>query len=158
VVSSDAYFRTERDGIGFGGLYQSGPSFTDSAQSDGIRQYRLRSVDAAGNASIASGGLAVTIDTVAPTAPAAPDLQASSDSGSSSTDNYTNDDTPTFDIVSNDTYYRFLRDGVQLSGDYGSASSFTAPANTQGVHAFAIKAGGPGRQRLGHRFGPEYHD
>ncbi|MFZ9935394.1 MAG: FAD-binding oxidoreductase, partial [Arenimonas sp.] len=39
--------------------------------------------------------VAVVIDTTAPAAPAAPDLVAASDSGSSSTDNVTSDNTPT---------------------------------------------------------------
>ena len=53
--------------------------------------------DAAGNTSGDSGNLSLTIDTTAPGTPGAPDLQAASDSGSSSTDNVTNDTTPTFD-------------------------------------------------------------
>ena len=43
----------------------------------------------------ASGAFAVTVDTVAPAAPSTPDLAAASDSGSSDTDNYTSDTTPT---------------------------------------------------------------
>jgi hypothetical protein len=54
--------------------------------------------DAALNVSIDSASLSITIDTSADAAPGAPDLQASSDLGSSSTDNITNDTTPTFDI------------------------------------------------------------
>ena len=44
---------------------------------------------------MASAGLVVTIDTAA-AAPSAPDLTAATDSGTSSTDNITNDTTPTF--------------------------------------------------------------
>jgi uncharacterized repeat protein (TIGR02543 family) len=42
---------------------------------------------------------AIVIDTTAPAAPSAPDLEAASDTGSSSTDNITDDTTPTFDIT-----------------------------------------------------------
>jgi hypothetical protein len=56
--------------------------------------YRVYTVDAAGNLSAASAN-AVTIN---PASPGAPDLQAASDLGASSTDNITSDNTPTFDI------------------------------------------------------------
>ena len=52
--------------------------------------------DAAGNTSSASPALVITIDRSAPLAPSTPDLAASSDTGSSSTDNLTSDNTPTF--------------------------------------------------------------
>jgi len=55
-----------------------------------------QATDAAGNTSGASAGLGMTIDTVAPPAPGTPDLAASSDTGSSDTDNVTSDTTPQF--------------------------------------------------------------
>ncbi|MFO1480421.1 MAG: Ig-like domain-containing protein [Turneriella sp.] len=55
--------------------------------------------DPAGNASPASGALVITLDTTADAATGTPDLQAASDTGSSNSDNITNDTTPTFDIV-----------------------------------------------------------
>ena len=67
------------------------------------------------------------------------DLQATSDSGLSDTDNLTNDITPTFDI-SAASYYRVYRDGVQVSGDYESAPSFTSEALSDGVYAFTVVA------------------
>jgi hypothetical protein len=54
----------------------------------------------------------------------APDLQAASDSGLSSTDNITNDNTPTLDVVSTGPYYRLLRDAVQISTDYASGGTY----------------------------------
>ncbi|MFO1059519.1 MAG: Ig-like domain-containing protein [Dongiaceae bacterium] len=69
-------------------------TITSSALSAGTHSITARQVDAAGNASAASPALAVTIDVTA-AAPGAPDLQPGSDSGSSSTDNLTNDNTPT---------------------------------------------------------------
>ncbi len=50
-----------------------------------------------------SNTLSITGDTLAPTAPAAPDLQAASDSGSSDTDNLTNTKKPTLDVSLADT-------------------------------------------------------
>jgi hypothetical protein len=54
--------------------------------------------DPAGNVSVASSTLAVTIDTTADAAPGAPDMTAGTDDGGSSTDNITSDPTPDFDI------------------------------------------------------------
>ncbi|MBU3704054.1 MAG: hypothetical protein FGM42_06735, partial [Ilumatobacteraceae bacterium] len=50
--------------------------------------------DPAGNTAGPVGGLTFTLDTTAPSAPSAPDLVASSDLGTSSTDNNTSDNTP----------------------------------------------------------------
>jgi hypothetical protein len=57
--------------------------------------YKAYSVDAAGNLSAASTGIL----TVQPATPGAPDLAAASDSGSSTTDNNTSNNTPTFDLT-----------------------------------------------------------
>ena len=54
-----------------------------------------KAVDEAGNVSSASDALTITIDTVAPNAPPQPDLDSNSDSGTSNSDNLTNDTTPT---------------------------------------------------------------
>src|SRR3989442_10255794 len=51
--------------------------------------------------------------------PGAPDLQAASDSGVSSTDNITNDSTPTFDVTAT-PYFRFYRGTTLISGAYQS--------------------------------------
>src|SRR6185503_8536692 len=69
-------------------------TITSSALADGNHTLTVKQVDIAGNPSVASASLVVTIDTAA-AAPSAPDLQAASDSGNSSTDNITNDATPT---------------------------------------------------------------
>ncbi|MDP3515768.1 MAG: Ig-like domain-containing protein, partial [Pseudohongiella sp.] len=72
-------------------------SVTTSTLSDGSYSITAKYTDPAGNQSAASTALTpVVIDTTAPSAPSAPDLQASSDTGTSSTDNITSDDTPTF--------------------------------------------------------------
>ncbi|MEJ6024387.1 Ig-like domain-containing protein, partial [Ramlibacter sp. PS4R-6] len=71
-------------------------SITVSTLGEGAHTITAKQTDVAGNTSVASSGLAVTIDTTAPAAPSAPDLTAGTDSGSSSTDDLTNDNTPTF--------------------------------------------------------------
>jgi hypothetical protein len=73
------------------------PSYavTSSALADGSHSMTVKLSDLAGNESSASPARVVRIDTVAPPAPSAPHLTASSDSGSSSSDRITNDTTPT---------------------------------------------------------------
>lgn len=61
---------------------------------DGIWNVTTSTIDAAGNGPAVSSPLAVTIDTAAPTSIGAPDLSASSDTGSASDDNQTTDRTP----------------------------------------------------------------
>jgi hypothetical protein len=64
----------------------------------GSRSITAIQTDPAGNASPASAALVITLDTTADAATGTPDLQAASDTGSSNSDNITNDTTPTFDI------------------------------------------------------------
>ncbi|WP_337879466.1 DUF4347 domain-containing protein, partial [Rheinheimera sp.] len=64
-------------------------SITSPALSEGSYTLTAKAVDAAGNESVASAGLALTIDTTAPAAPAAPTLDAGSDTGSSNSDQLT---------------------------------------------------------------------
>ena len=72
-------------------------SLTSTTLSAGAHSITAKQTDTAGNGpSAASGALAITIDTNVPTAPSTPDLQAGSDSGTSTADNITNDTTPTF--------------------------------------------------------------
>jgi hypothetical protein len=76
-----------------GGTY----SIVSTSLGDGSLTFTAKSEDVAGNLSVASSGLVVTIDTVAPAAPTvAPDLTAATDTGVSNTDNITRDTTPTF--------------------------------------------------------------
>ena len=119
------YYRLFRDGVQVSSDYDTSSTFTEvSALADGDHTYTLRAVDSAGNVSDASSVLTVTIDTVAPVMPDTPDLNALSDSGISDTDDITNDATPTLDLSGFGTYYRLYRDGVQVSGDYATASSY----------------------------------
>jgi len=70
---------------------------TTSALTDGIgKSITARTTDAAGNTA-SSTALLVTIDTSNPSAPTVPDL--TTDTGSSATDNITNDNTPDFSVT-----------------------------------------------------------
>ena len=96
-------------------------------------------MDAAGNESALSLAVSVTIDTAAPAVPAAPDLQAASDTGISGTDNITADNTPTF-TVAGAPFFRFYRGGAKLSGDYQSGASYTTAAQTDGTYLYQVSA------------------
>jgi gliding motility-associated-like protein len=67
-----------------------------TALSDGTHVLTIKVKDVSGNMSIASPSITITVDATAPVAPSTPDLDAASDLGTSSTDNITNDTTPTF--------------------------------------------------------------
>ena len=68
----------------------------NSALSDGNHDFTAKATNTAGNTSASSGILEVTIDTTLPSTPGAPDLDAGSDTGSSNSDNITQDNTPRF--------------------------------------------------------------
>lgn len=70
AVVAAPYFRLTRDDLDLGReSYWSGTTTTLAAQPDGTHVYRVRAVDAAGNLSPQSAGLAVTIDTATPAMP-----------------------------------------------------------------------------------------
>jgi PGF-pre-PGF domain-containing protein len=95
-----------------------------SAISEGTHSITATATDAAGNTGAASSALSVTVDTTAPSAPSAPDLDAASDTGSSSTDDVTSDTTPTFSgTVEADAT-------VELVSDVGSSLGTTTADGT----------------------------
>ena len=138
-VPASPFFRFFRDGVLISTAFQSGGTFTPAAQADGTFSFTVSAVDAAGNASTPSAGLSVTLDSLAPSAPAAPDLQAGSDSGQSNSDNNTSDNTPTFD-VSASPFFRFFRDGVLISGAFENGAAFTTGAQADGTFAYTLAA------------------
>lgn len=70
-------------------------SITSSSLGNGSHSLSAKQTDIAGNVSAASGTLSITIDLATPSAPAAPQLSSSSDSGAQG-DNHTEITTPTF--------------------------------------------------------------
>src|SRR5207249_2080419 len=135
-VAASPYLRFYRGTTLISGSFASGSTFTPSAQADGTFAYKVSAVDDAGNESAASTALNVTIDAAAP---AAPDLQAASDSAVPPTDNITNDNTPTFDVAAT-PYFRLYRASTLLSGAYQSGSSFTPSAQADGTSAYTLTA------------------
>ena len=85
--------------------------------------------DAAGNESAQSPTLTVVIDSTPPTQPAAPDLTAPGDSGTSSTDNVTNVVRPAFAIAapaSGETASLYV-DGVRVASTYDAVARTLTP-------------------------------
>lgn len=98
--------------------------------------------------SVASGALSLTIDTVAPAFPSVPDLVAASDSGDSSTDDITNDNTPAFDGTAEaGTTVEVFANGTSLgttvtTGGSWSLTSGALADDTYGVSATATDVAG----------------
>ncbi len=94
--------------------------------------------DAAGNGNTEATQATQSYDTKAPTAPGKPDLATTSDSGSSNTDNITNDNTPTFTGTGTTGSVVTLYDGTTaigvgtvVNGNY----SITASTLLDGTHS-----------------------
>ena len=119
-------------------------NITSSALANGARVMTFSLVDADGDESPLSPPLNVTIDTVAPATPGAPDLSASSDTGTSDTDNVTRDNTPELSgTVEADADVAIFSDGVQVGGQLaGGAGAYavTTSALGDGVRQITARA------------------
>ena len=120
-------------------------SFTSSALSAGAHTLTAKQTDTAGNTSVASSGLSVSIDTTA-TAPTGLDLDVGSDTGSSNSDNITNDTTPTISgggAESGATVTLYDTDGTTSLGtataDGSGNWSITSSALSAGTHTLTAK-------------------
>ena len=102
-------------------------TITATALPDGARSMTATATSITGAVSSPSAPLVVTIDTVAPPAPSTPDLHPDSDSGISSTDNVTNDATPTL------TGAAEAGSGVTLYVDGAPAGSVVAGAGQYSI-------------------------
>ena len=105
-------------------------SVTIPAVADGAATYTAQATCPGDLPSAESGGLPVTVDTVGPAHTAAPDLQAASDTGTSGSDNITEDTTPTFDGTTESRRGRphgapHRRHAAPHEGPAGLAASYT---------------------------------
>jgi len=117
---------------------------TTNSPGTGVHSYTARATDVAGNVSLASDALAVTIDRTRPTAPTGLDLIATSDTGVSSTDNITQVTTPTITGAAVAGTLVKLFEGTTLLGsattsDTGTWSIVTT-ALADGVHTLRATA------------------
>ena len=118
-------------------------TLTSSSLSDGAHSLTATAMDAAGNTSSVSSGITVTIDTAAVT-PTGLDLAAASDSGRLSTDDITNDRTPTISGSAEANSVVTLYDGATLLGSATAnpAGGWTITSTTllDGVHTLTAVA------------------
>src|SRR5205823_2990042 len=114
-----------------------------SPLNEGTHSITAEQRDVAGNVA-SSAALSITIDTTGPAAPATPDLTAASDSGSSSTDNITNDTTPTFTGTTEANSPVVLLEGSTVLGtttaDGSGNWSITSSTLSDGTHSITAKA------------------
>ena len=113
-------------------------SIATSALAAGVHVIAAKTTDVAGNVSVASAPLSVTIDVTPPGAPGTPDLAPASDSGASKTDNITNVAKPIFTGVADPNTTATLFDGTTAVGT-GLANSF----GNWSVTASALADGDP---------------
>jgi PKD repeat protein len=96
--------------------------------------------DVAGNTSVASSTLSITVDTTAPSAPGTPDLDVSNDSGQSSSDNVTTATAYSLNGSKDaNTFVNLYLNGSPLgatSATAGTTWSFAANTNFEGVQSF----------------------
>src|SRR5205085_472375 len=125
-------------GVATGGTY----TITTSALANGAHSITAAATDAAGNVSATSGALVVTIDTVAPAAPQVNSFV--NDTGVSSSDRITSDNSPSFSGDGPASALIELYDGGTLlgttTGNKNNGNwSFTALGLSDGVHQIVAK-------------------
>jgi subtilisin-like proprotein convertase family protein len=137
--------RLLRDGVQVGEVVAASTSvlLTDANAQAGASTYSAVQIDVAGNTSIPSTGLIVTVDVTRPLTPSAPNLSDASDTGASSTDDITSDTSPTFDItgVEATAFVQLLRNGVPVSGATRTGPGpITDPGLLgNGVYSYAVR-------------------
>ena len=106
---------------------------------DGPHTFTATQTEPGKTMSAASPGQIVTILTAKPAAPLhAPALAPGSDTGVSASDNITANLTPTF-ISDAAPWFRLYRNGVQISGDYQTAT-YTTGTQSNGTSNFTVTA------------------
>ena len=126
-------------GVATGGAW----TITTTLLSDGAHNFTAAATDAAGNVSAASGALAVTVDTTSPATPSTPDLVAASDSGSSDSDDITNDHTPTVSGTAEaEAGVRLYAGAVEVGSATAAMGAWTITASplVDGVHSLTATA------------------
>ena len=120
--------------------------YTGTSLSDGAHGFTATATDPVGNVSPSSAEFVVTVDTVSPAAPTGLDLIASSDTGTSSSDDITSDDTPTItgSAESGSLVTLYDTDGTTVLGTAtanGSGNwSITSSVLADGEHTLTARA------------------
>src|SRR5207302_830583 len=118
-------------------------SITTSSLSEGDHSLTVTATDAAGNTSDLYSTLSLTIDSGARTAPAAPTLDAASNSGSTA-DTITNDSTPATSSTTLSLHDALPIYGANLVGTTTAADdgswSITTSSLSEGDHSLTVTA------------------
>ncbi len=121
-------------------------SYTSPALASGVYSFTARATDTAGNQSLVSAPTAITVVTAGGVAPSTPDLVAASDSGASSTDNVTNDNTPTVTGTATAGSTVDILDGTTVVGtgfaDANGVYTITTLPLADGVRALTARVAG----------------
>jgi hypothetical protein len=117
---------------------------TDPSVGTGPHSYTARQTVSGSATSAESGATVITIDTTTPATPNTPDLDATSDSGASNSDDLTNATAPVFTIgnVTNTFTVELLRDNVVVQSGVaaGSTIQLTDPGNpSAGPHNYTAR-------------------
>ena len=127
------------DGVAVPATLVGGVLTPTTAIADGPHSITYTVTDVAGNESTQSSALPITIDTAAPSAPAALDMTAATDTGSSNTDNNTNNVTPSFTVpapAAGETPSLYV-DGVKVPATFNAGTNTLTPTTplTAGTHS-----------------------
>ncbi|MGA1856842.1 Ig-like domain-containing protein [Azospirillum sp. 11R-A] len=119
-------------------------TITSSQMGNGPHTLTARGMDAAGNTSVLSSAVVITIDTVVPNAPTGITLASASDSGTSNTDRLTNVATPTLSGSAEANSTVVLYSGTTAVGTAtaggGGGWTITAASLAGGVNTLTVKA------------------
>ncbi|PGH56145.1 hypothetical protein CRT60_14330 [Azospirillum palustre] len=119
-------------------------TITSSQMGNGPHTLTARGMDAAGNTSVLSSAVVITIDTVVPNAPTGITLASASDSGTSNTDRLTNVATPTLSGSAEANSTVVLYSGTTAVGTAtaggGGGWTITAASLADGVNTLTVKA------------------
>ncbi|MBI2930018.1 MAG: hypothetical protein HYY16_00075 [Planctomycetes bacterium] len=125
------------------GQYSLTASFTLTPPGTFSLVFVVTSTDAAGNATTSSPALMVTVDNASPLPPSAPNLTDASDTGTNSSDDLTNDTTPTFsgtaEANASVTLYA-SGTAVQTTPATGGSYTLTSTSLAAGLYAFTAIA------------------
>ncbi|MBP2228898.1 hypothetical protein J2847_002190 [Azospirillum agricola] len=118
-------------------------TITASGLGAGAHTLSARMVDAAGNTSVSSSALTITVDTTAPSAPGTPSLSAGSNSGSTA-DSITSVFAPTITGTAEANSLVTLYDGTTnlgtVTANGSGAWSMTTPSLADGAHTLSAVA------------------
>jgi hypothetical protein len=141
IAGGTPYFRVYRNGALVSGSYATGATFTAPTQADGTMTYTFTVVDAAGNESAPGPGVAVTVLTVKPAAPAKPAMAAASDLGASNSDAFTSARQPVFNLPAGGSRYKVFMGGVFVADLPAGTAAYTPAAPlADGTYSLTLSA------------------